>query len=245
MKVICGIPIYNEEQNLPQLLDDFPMAMRRRVPDYLIIAVNDGSTDGSQNILESFAQKVPLEIVQFKNRRGLAAVFSTLLEKALAFEDEDVFVLMEGDGTSSPFCVPFMAEKIMRGADIVICSRFHFGGGVEQFPLHRRLGSKLINVFLAQAFPYPKLRDYTTFFRAYRIGFLRKLHRTYGSSLIRQQGFAVNGELLLKSLPLKPNIEEMAYLYPYGRKKSKSKLKIIPTCYGYLLLLSELIFATP
>lgn len=245
MKVLCGLLVYNEERNLPRLLEDFPMAFKRRIENYQILAVNDGSSDQSESILREASSTLPLAVTTHSQKLGIAASFRDLLAQALQAASDDVFVLMEADGTCSPFCVPFMAEKIKNGADMVICSRFRLGGGVERFPWFRKWGSAMINTFLSQALPYPNLSDYTIFFRAYRIGFLQKLTASYKENLLTQSGFAANGELLLKSLRLKPVIEEMPYLYPYSRKESKSQFTILPTCYQYLLIFSNLIFATP
>lgn len=87
------VPVYNAEKYLPQCLQSL---CRQDIADYEIICVNDGSQDGSADILRDFAGKYPNIVVIHQENRGVAAARNTGLDAArgefIWFIDADDFI---------------------------------------------------------------------------------------------------------------------------------------------------------
>jgi dolichol-phosphate mannosyltransferase len=79
--------------------------------------------------------------------------------------------------------------------------------------------------------------DFTSGYRAYRVGLLKRARGHYGERLIEEQGFACMVELLLKLRHCHPVIVEVPLVLRYDRKQSASKLRLGRTMMQYLKLL--------
>src|SRR5690349_18363212 len=76
MDITVVLPVYNERGNLVQLLDELAAALDPSRRAYEIIAVDDGSTDGSAALLHHLAETNPrLKVVFFRHNYGQAAAF--------------------------------------------------------------------------------------------------------------------------------------------------------------------------
>jgi dolichol-phosphate mannosyltransferase len=110
VKTSIIIPFYNEEENVQPVLEE----TRRVNPEAEIIAVNDGSTDGT----ESMIRKHPdVRLISFGCHLGQSAAIYAGLKSAQG----DICVMMDGDGQSDPADVPKLVAMLDR-ADVV-CGR--------------------------------------------------------------------------------------------------------------------------
>ncbi len=231
------LPVYNEEKNIANVIS----ALRKNNTSgtYRIIAVNDGSRDSSLRILEQLAGD-DLHIATHSFNMNIGCVFSTGIHAALAesANDNDIVVIMEADQTSSLDFLSALCAPILQGEkDIGIASRYCRGGGYRNFPFSRMVFSCIANKLLSFVFSVPGVRDYTIFFRAYRVGIIRQAVSRFGLfGLLQLKGFAANAELLLKLSLEKPRIYEIPFLYDYAKKKGKSKLRIFSTIGEYVEL---------
>jgi dolichol-phosphate mannosyltransferase len=234
------LPVYNEAENLPALIRDI-----RKTLDgtpYRAVAVDDGSTDGSSAVLRQLLDK-DLTIVGSVVNMNVGAVFSTGIAEVLrSAADDDVLVIVESDQTSDIGLVPLMAAKIATdAADVVIASRYVPGGRYAGFPWPRLVLSHVANRLLGAVFPLPGVRDYSIFFRAYRVGILRQAVRHFGLfGLIQSRGFAANPELLVKLSLFTKRIVEIPSVYDYGRRKGASGLPVLATIREYGALVGYL-----
>lgn len=236
------LPIYNEEPNLRELIPEIRSAMRGR--DYKIIAVNDGSLDQSLEILKTLKDG-NLLIESSHINMNVGAVFSTGINRVLAESqnDDDIAVMMEADQTSAlDTALQLMAEIDKRNDDVVIASRHVPGGRQVNFPLMRRIYSSNASRFLRRlCYISENVHDYTIFLRAYRVKILRKGVEYFGNcGLIQSRGFVANAELLIKLAMLTDRISEIPFVYDYGKKKGKSKIKIFRTINEYFTVISYL-----
>ncbi len=232
------LPVYNEEKNLPVLIGKLRQRMSGR--DYRIVAVNDGSMDNSLDILKGFGGP-DLIIGGSVINMNVGAVFSDGIGIVLAqARDDDVLVIMESDQTSDVEFVDRLVAGIDRdGNDVVIASRYPKGGGYAHFPLSRRVFSYCANYLMRMCFPIQEVCDYTIFFRAYRVGVLRRLVAYFGKyGLIQSKGFVANAELLIKLSLLTERIKEIPYVYDYQKKLGKSKINIVRTINEYIVLIN-------
>ncbi|MBF0386309.1 MAG: glycosyltransferase [Candidatus Omnitrophica bacterium] len=233
-------PVYNEKANLPELIAGIRRLMAGKA--YRMVAVNDGSTDGSLEFLKE-QQGVDLVITGSVINMNVGAVFSSGIHEALkGAKDDDVIVIMESDQTSEQELVLPMAESIGLGtADIVIASRYVSGGRYVNFPLPRVIFSHCANRLMRAFFPVASVRDYTIFFRAYRAGILKRASDYFGPfGLIQSKGFVANAELLVKLAFFTDRIMEVPFVYNYGMKKGASKINVLRTINEYFTLINYL-----
>ena len=231
-------PVYNEKKNLSGLITGIRRAMAGRA--YRIVAVDDGSNDGSLELLQEL-RKDDLVITGSVINMNVGAVFSAGIYEALkGAADDDVVVIMESDQTSGQELVLPMVGHIMSGeADIVVASRYLPGGGYVDFPLPRLVFSHCANRLMRVFFPVAAVHDYTIFFRAYRAGILKKASEYFGPfGLIQSKGFVANAELLIKLALFTKRITEVPFVYNYGKKKGASKIHVVRTINEYFVLIN-------
>jgi dolichol-phosphate mannosyltransferase len=113
MRWLTAIPVYNEAKHLQAVLRE----VRRYCPDILV--VNDGSTDGTSELL---AQEPGLRIITHAHNRGYGAALASAFDEA-ARQEIDVLVTMDCDGQHEPARIPVLLEAL-HDADIVSGSRY-------------------------------------------------------------------------------------------------------------------------
>jgi undecaprenyl-phosphate 4-deoxy-4-formamido-L-arabinose transferase len=153
------IPVFNEEENLPELLDRLTRTLVPLGKSYEIVLVNDGSRDRSLALLQEASARDPhLVVVDFNRNYGQhAAVFA-------GFEvcRGEVVVTLDADLQNPPEEIPKLVAKMEEGYDVVGSVRVH-----RQDPLLRRVASRIINRMTAIATGV-QLSDYGCMLRAYR-----------------------------------------------------------------------------
>jgi len=236
------LPAYNEEKSLAALLTRIAGRMEASSREYRIIVVDDGSTDGTGDIIRNLARSLPLSAITHPVNRGVGAVFNSGLQEVCRRSRgaEDVVITMEADNTSDPGLIEAMIDKVSReGCDAVCASRYCPGGGYCSFPPFRLLLSLVANRLLRRCFPIRGVRDYTIFYRAYKGSILRKAFERYGDRFIENRGFVSNAEILVKLRPLLKKCGEVPFLYRYDLKGGSSKLRIGLTLLEYLRFINR------
>src|SRR3989441_5625204 len=133
------IPTYNERDALPLLVARMA-EIRNDLPLELVI-VDDASPDRTGAVADEAAKSssVPITVV---HRLGKAGLASAVLEGAAAAR-ASVVTVMDADLSHPPELLPALWQAIQGGADIAIASRYVPNGGVEHWPLVRRLASRV------------------------------------------------------------------------------------------------------
>jgi dolichol-phosphate mannosyltransferase len=205
---------------------------------YEVVLVDDGSSDGTLEVLHECKQKYPLTIVRHERNCGLAATIRDgLLEALRRAADADVVVTMDADGTHPPDLILRMMEMIHTGCDVVVASRFQPGATVYGVPFHRRILSLGASHLCRTLFPTQGVRDFTCGYRAFRASLLQEALRKYGDHLFDAEGFCCTLDLLLKLRRLKAVFEETPITLRYDLKAGKSKMHVGQTIFGTLVLL--------
>lgn len=229
------LTIYNEERSLPVLIGDIRRFLKKG--DYKIIAVDDGSYDNSLKVLNDLMDN-DIVIVKHKINFSIGAVFLTGFNKALeeSKNDDDVIILMESDQTSDIRLLKMLISEIRdKGRDIAIASRYIKGGGYVNFPPLRKIYSVVSNRLMRHYFPIAGIKDYTIFYRSYRVKVLRDMVSFFGPySFIQSRGFVSNSELLIKAGFFTGKVSEIPFMYDYGNKEGKSKIRPLSTILEYI-----------
>jgi dolichol-phosphate mannosyltransferase len=113
MKFLTAIPVYNEERHVEEVLRE----VRRYSPSILV--VNDGSSDGTAELL---GKQADIDVIRHARNQGYGAALISAFAYALR-QDVDVLVTMDCDGQHEPSRIPVLLEAI-HDADIVSGSRY-------------------------------------------------------------------------------------------------------------------------
>ena len=199
------IPTYNERDNVEPLVRRLGLALRS---DYEIIFVDDNSPDGTADEITSLSGKYPLRLIRRKGKGGLT---SAVVEGAAAAKGQSV-VVMDADLSHPPEKVPELARALSE-SDLAVGSRMARGGGVENWPFHRKIISSSAE-FLARLMVDCRTSDPLSGFFAARKGLFQK-------TKFRTRGY----KLLLNLLADNPgiSIRDVPYLFR-DRNAGKTKL---------------------
>jgi glycosyltransferase involved in cell wall biosynthesis len=171
MELSIVVPVFNEEENVEPLVGEIRNALARVNKNYEIIAIDDGSNDGTFAALSRLQSCEPaLNIIRLKRNFGQTAA----LAAGLAYASGDIVVLMDGDGQNDPADIPALLAKLDEGKDLVVGWRFK-----RQDPfLSRRLPSMIANRLISWTTKV-KLHDYGCTLKAMRKEIAKGL-RLYG-----------------------------------------------------------------
>ncbi|GAC1496763.1 MAG: hypothetical protein NVS1B1_14390 [Candidatus Limnocylindrales bacterium] len=161
------IPTYNEAGSLPTLVQRLGSALGGR--EWELIVVDDGSPDGTADIAAAMAPRLPVRVVRRAGKLGLA---SAVLDGFRAANGE-VLVCMDADLSHPPEVVPHLVDALTDGADLAVGSRYVAGGGVEDWPLRRRIVSRVACLMGNALVP---VRDATSGFFALRRSVIDGVH---------------------------------------------------------------------
>lgn len=229
-RVIVVLPVYNEDGHIAGLLAKIQGAMERERVAYQVVAVDDGSVDGTSTILEAQKQHLPLTILRHQSNQGLGTTIGDGLRMASEIaSDDDVVVTMDSDETHSPDLIGQMARLIRDGRDVVIASRYQPGARVVGVSLLRRILSFGASVLFRLAFPTRGVRDFTCGYRAYRGSVLHRAIAIFGDSFAATTGFECMVDLLLTLRTMHVRFGEVPIILRYDLKRDASKMQILKT----------------
>jgi len=238
LKCFIILPCYNEEKNLEKLLESIDKALRNIFP-YQVIAVNDGSSDGTGKILRKLSARYPVMMVEHPENKGLSEALKTGFKVVLKkFSDEDYVVVMDSDNTHDPKYIPLMV-RASGDFDIVIGSRYVKYGKQINVPPHRILMSRTINRLIGLLIKV-NIKDFTSGYRCFKALTIKELFKTFGEKIIESNGFEVSFEILLKTLVCNFKVGEIPIILDYGLKNGQSKMNSLPTTFRYIRILLRL-----
>jgi len=185
VKLSFVIPAYNEEESIILLYKE--IIGNRGEHQYEIIFIEDGSTDGTFEVMKELAGRdANVKVVKFRKNLGKAAA----LQSGFNIASGDVIFTMDADLQDDPKEIPHFLEKLAEGNDLVTGWKKK-----RHDPLSKRLPSKFFNFITSQSFGL-KLHDYNCGFKAYRAEVIKELdiygemHR-YIPALAYSRGFKV------------------------------------------------------
>jgi len=199
-----------------------------------VIFVDDGSADGTSELIEAHSDGLPVSIVRHQVNRGLGTAINSGLRAALGeSRDDDAIVTLEADNTSDLDDLPRMLELFAQGYDVVLASVYAPGGRIVGVAPWRLSASKAVSNAFRYVGGLREIHTLSSLYRVYRAGTLRRAADTYGYLLVREPGFAANVELLLKLYNAGARVGEVATVNDWSRRLGVSKMSLRPTVLAY------------
>lgn len=166
------VPVYNEEGNLRLLFDSIHQTMDPLPQSWEVVFVDDGSFDGSLDVMNELAKQDPhhVRVVSFRRNFGQTAA----IVAGLDYAQGEIIVLLDADMQNDPADIPMMLGKLDEGYDLVSGWR---KARKDSF-LTRTLPSNLANWLISRV-TRVRLHDYGCTLKAYRRDVLEGF-RLYG-----------------------------------------------------------------
>jgi len=153
------VPVFNEAPNIRPLYEEIAAALGSVVDSYEIVLVDDGSTDGSFELMRELHQADPrVVVVQFRRNFGQSAAFAAGFDHAQG----EIIVTMDADLQNDPADIPMLLEKLQEGYDVVSGWRQN-----RKDNIIRKIPSALANQLIARTTGV-KLHDTGCSLRVYR-----------------------------------------------------------------------------
>ena len=163
-KLSVVIPARDEEGSLSSTLEHLSAALRGRSIPHEIVVVDDGSADGTWDLLHRLRATTP-ELVPVRNEGPHG--FGRAVIRGLDAMTGDAAVVMMADESDSPADAVLYWETLNEGWDCVFGSRFVAGGRTTGYPRFKLALNRAVNGFIKVLFRIP-LNDTTNAFKAYR-----------------------------------------------------------------------------
>ena len=201
------IPAYNEASTIEEVLDRIAeLPLRTQV-----ICIDDGSWDGTLEILRARAEQTPNMIVVSQRNQGKGAA----IRRAIPYVTGDIAVIQDADMEYDPAEVPRLIDPIQRGvADVVYGSRLSGGQPQRAYMFWHLVGNKFLTLTTNVLFN-TTLSDMETGYKAFRADVLSGLD-------LRQNSFTIEPEITAKICKQKLRIYELPISY-YGRTYEEGK----------------------
>ena len=195
MDISVVIPLYNEDESLPELFSWIKRVMEAHSFSYEVIFVNDGSTDRSWEVIEGLKAENPETVHGIKFRRNYGK--SPALYCGFGAAQGDVVITMDADLQDSPDEIPELYRMITQdGYDLVSGYKMNRSKGD---PLSKTIPTKLFNATARQVSGIHNLHDFNCGLKAYRKEVIKnievygEMHR-YIPYLAKNAGFTRIGE---------------------------------------------------
>jgi len=221
MDITVVVPLYNEEESLPELYSWIARVMKENNFSYEVIFVNDGSTDKSWDVIKNLSKESnTVKGIKFRRNYGKSPALYCGFKEAQG----DVVITMDADLQDSPDEIPELYRMIKEdGYDLV--------SGYKQKrydPLSKTIPTKLFNATARKISGIKNLHDFNCGLKAYRKDVVKnievygEMHR-YIPYLAKNAGFDKIGEKVV---------------HHQARKYGKSKFGLNRFFNGYLDLLT-------
>ena len=217
MKIIVGIPAFNEEKNIAAIITKLA-----DITDTIIVC-NDGSSDLTSDI----AEKMGAFIINHEKNLGYGAAIRSIFLKAKEL-DGDILVTFDADGQHRIEDIEKVTKPIIdQEADLVIGSRF-LDESEKEVPQYRKVGIKVITK-ITNASIKKQLTDSQSGFRAYSKKVLAELNPS-------ELGMGISTEILIKASSKNFRITEVPIKILYAGDTSTHN----PVSHGSSVILSTI-----
>jgi dolichol-phosphate mannosyltransferase len=203
-RTLVVIPTLNEAPNIETVL----RRVRRAAPLAHVLVVDDGSTDGTPELVERSAAKLgQIRVARRTGPRGLGPAYRFGFERGLR-EGFDTLVEMDADLSHDPRDLPVIIQAINDGAELAIGSRYVDGGIMVGWPKRREALSRA-GGWYARHLLHSPVRDMTSGYRAYRADLLRAMDL----ETVRSTGYGFQIEMTHRARQAGATITEVPIVF--------------------------------
>ena len=213
---IVIIPTYNERENIENII----RAVFALEKVFHILIIEDGSPDGTANIVKTLQQEFPerLFMIERKGKLGLGTAYIAGFKWSLEHNYEYIFE-MDADFSHNPAALPRLYKACAEeGADVSIGSRYVSGVNVVNWPMGRVLMSYFASKYVRLITGLP-IHDTTAGFKCYR----REVLQTIDLDGIRFKGYAFQIEMKFTAYKCGFKIVEVPVIF-INRELGTSKM---------------------
>jgi dolichol-phosphate mannosyltransferase len=217
-RILISTATYNERDNLAALVAE----IHQVTPDADILVIDDNSPDGTGQLADQLAAGHSyFHVVHRAGKLGLGTAIIAGMRYAIE-HGYTLFVNLDADFSHHPRYLPALLAG-MADHDVMIGSRYIPGGGVEGWPLSRRLMSGGVNVLVRLLMHLPA-RDCSGGYRCYRVSRLEEIDL----DAIISRGYSFQEELLYRCRLVGCKIGEAPIVFA-DRRAGRSKVNLHET----------------
>ncbi len=218
MKTVVIIPTYNEKENIQAISE----AILNELPELSILVVDDGSPDGTGDIVKSMqVENSNIHLIENSGKGGLGKAYLQGFQWAIE-NDFEACVQMDADFSHRPIDLVRLVKALPEN-DFVIGSRYVNGGATTNWAWYRKLISLFGSFYSRIILGYP-IHDWTGGFNAWNIQVLKKL----ALSDVRSEGYSFQIEMKYRGMKNKFQVKEVPITFDERREgASKMSLKIV------------------
>lgn len=203
------VPVFNERETLPEILRRIRAAP---IPKEIVL-VDDGSTDGTRQLLAGMQGQPDLRIILHERNQGKGAALRTGFAQARG----DIVLIQDADLEYDPVEYPQLIQPIVQGvADVVFGSRFLTDGPHRVLYFWHSVANRLLTT-LSNMFTGLNLTDMETCYKVFRREVIQEITPT-----LKQNRFGIEPELTAKVARRKCRVYEIGISY-FGRTYAEGK----------------------
>jgi dolichol-phosphate mannosyltransferase len=213
------IPTYNEAENIALLLKQIhTMSTSLQGYHIEILVADDFSPDGTADIVQSSAQQLGNIHLLSGPKEGMGTAYTRAISTVV--NSCDIIMTMDADFSHPPSMIPQFLDKIEKGYDVVIGSRYIEGGGTPDWSFTRQLISSSANVMARVIAGLYPVHDCTSSYRAIRTSLLKEI----SLESLSAKGYAFTITSLWQYIQKNARICEIPLIF-HDRTRGTTKLK--------------------
>jgi len=202
---VC-VPVRDEARTVGLVLWKVRQVFTAFQREYQLIVCDDASSDGTGEVLATYAKVLPLTVLTHRERRGYAASVEELLRLALQRTDRpkrDCAITLHADFVHNPDALDEMVKRLESGADLVVAEQLELAGDVAwELRWARRWAPRLLRV--------AGVRDTVSGYLALRLALLRQALRAEATQpLLTTEGWPTRAELVARLAPLARRLDTL------------------------------------